>query len=425
MKSCGQRNDPSPFHPPHRDKRVCQPSTRKFANKCVPASAPYNKNPAVNRWSKLADIHLLPMTMRENVSEHYWAAEMTTEVWDNGEFVTGAYEDCPDQDLPYGNTYIPILYSIAFLIGFFGNIFVIVLMVRKQGARRLVDTFIINLAVADLVFVCTLPLWSATVASEQQWYFGDALCKISSFVIMVNRCSSILFLTGMSVDRYLAIVKLMDSRCVRTRKCVFTTCLTVWLISFLMGIPSLVFRKTWTEEDTNTSYCMEEMSPMVSGIKLTLLLFTFVLPMCTILFCYCSILFRLSTHIYPGKRTKNSLKIIFTIVGTFICCWLPFNLLSAIYLFSKMEWTNLTCSSATALKWSLSITACFAFMNSCVNPIIYIFLDRYFRYQVLRTTFTLLPRSLFNGRRPSLGSSCSLPSESFSIFSAKTKSTVI
>ncbi|XP_078497376.1 putative G-protein coupled receptor 25 [Lissotriton helveticus] len=365
--------------------------------------------------------------MEESHSPLYWAGDITTH--DPDEEISG-YEnsimwDCQDEKLPHGYIYLPIFYSISFFIGFLGNIFVIVLMVRKQGPRRLVDTFVINLALADLVFVCTLPLWSATAALDNQWYFGNALCKVSSFVIMVNRCSSILFLTGMSVDRYLAIVKLLDSRCVRTRKCVLTTCIAVWAISFVMGIPSLVYRKVWTSEDTGSAFCMEDMSTEACIIKLVSLLFTFVLPLSTILFCYCSILVRLSTHVYQGKRTKNSLKIIFTIIGAFICSWLPFNLLSVIFLFSKLEWIALSCSTTTSLKWALTITACFAFMNSCVNPIIYIFLDRYFRYQVLQKTFALFPGAAFKGRRPSIGSTFSLPSDSFSIFSNKSKSTGI
>ncbi|KAJ1139235.1 hypothetical protein NDU88_005610 [Pleurodeles waltl] len=361
----------------------------------------------------------------ENQSQVYWADQTTTydPYEDTTDYEDSDIWDCQDEKLPHGNIYLPILYSVSFFVGFLGNIFVIVLMVRKQGTRRLVDTFVINLALADLVFVCTLPLWSVTAALDNQWHFGNALCKMSSFVIMVNRCSSILFLAGMSVDRYLAIVKLLDSRCVRTRKCVLTTCAAVWAVSFLMGIPSLIYRKVWTDKDTGSTYCMEDMKPEASIIKLVSLLFTFVLPLFTILFCYCSILVRLSTHVYQGKRTKNSLKIIFTIIAAFICSWLPFNLLSAIFLFSKLEWTALSCSTTTALKWSLTVTACFAFMNSCVNPIIYIFLDRYFRYQVLKNTFAFFPGAAFKGRRPSLGSSFSLPNDSFSIFSSKSKST--
>ncbi|NWX22233.1 GPR25 protein, partial [Aegotheles bennettii] len=108
--------------------------------------------------------------------------------------------------------FIPILYSFIFLLGLTGNLFVIVLLAKKGGGKRVVDTFVLNLAVADVIFVCTLPLWVAAGARGNRWPLGEGLCKVSSYAIAVNRCSSILFLTALSVERYLVIRKVLDTK---------------------------------------------------------------------------------------------------------------------------------------------------------------------------------------------------------------------
>ncbi|XP_030077546.1 C-X-C chemokine receptor GPR25 [Microcaecilia unicolor] len=321
---------------------------------------------------------------------------------------------CPQKELPYGHVYIPFLYSITFLVGVFGNLFVVVLMLRKQSSRRLVDTFVINLAIADLVFVCTLPFWAGAAAAGNQWLYGATLCIASSYSISVTRYSGTLFLMAMSLDRYLAIVRLHKSQALRTRGCIRTTSAGIWVISLLLGIPTLTSRRLLTDQETNRTVCSDICSEVQSGTKLALLFFTFLLPFAIILFCYWSVSARLRRHCQQGRNRRNSLKIIFTVVGTFLCSWLPFNTLSCIALFYKLEWVALSCRSSQALSWGLTLTACLAFTNSCVNPIIYTFLDRHFRQQILQKPVWLFQKPKAAETTP--GSSITFSSQSSAFF---------
>ncbi|XP_061486606.1 probable G-protein coupled receptor 25 [Rhineura floridana] len=319
--------------------------------------------------------------------------QMVTENWSrNFESSTTDYYDlssvndvCLPQELPFAYIFIPILYFITFLTGFFGNLFVILLMARKKGTKRLVDTFVLNLAVADLVFVCTLPFWALSEALSY-WCFGEGLCKFSSYVISVNRCSSILFLMGMSVERFLVMTKHWDSRTIRTKKNIGMSCGCIWVVSLLLGIPSLVYRKLIPVDDTKSLCQDEEPSTTFSMI---MLVFTFLFPLGVILFCYCSIFAKLQGHVSRSKRRNNALKIIFAIIGAFIFSWLPFNMFKAFFILTRAQDISLSCPALMALIWGLTISASLAFTNSCVNPIIYVFMDQQFRQQALKsfTTF--------------------------------------
>ncbi|KAF1664076.1 putative G-protein coupled receptor 25, partial [Aptenodytes patagonicus] len=136
--------------------------------------------------------------------------------------VTGNWE-VSRWEVFFTSVFIPILYSFIFLLGLVGNIFVIVLMARKSGGKRMVDTFVLNLAVADVIFVCTLPFWVVAGARGNRWPLGEGLCKVSSYAIAVNRCSSILFLTALSVERYLVIRKVLDTKTMGSQKHIHVT----------------------------------------------------------------------------------------------------------------------------------------------------------------------------------------------------------
>ncbi|XP_020367119.1 probable G-protein coupled receptor 25 [Rhincodon typus] len=320
---------------------------------------------------------------------------------------------CPPQNLHFLNIAISILYYLIFIVGSLGNIFVIIVMICKERRRkRLVDTFVINLAFADLIFVFTLPFWAASASSDHQWNFGSAFCKISSYIVAVNRYSSIFFLTCMSIDRYLAIVKLRDFKHIRTQKYAVTISLMIWVSSLLLAIPSAYFRKP---DQLNVTQCREDTdSPFLRIFNLTAVSLTFVLPVIIILFCYCSILVKLRHHYGHStkaiQRRENSLKIVFAIVSAFVLSWLPFNVFKTIALYLQFHNTDLSCW--TVVSRGLAIASCIAFINSCVNPIIYAFLDRNFRQRTGWLTSYVFA-SL--GKRSGSFGSGSTPSESSTV----------
>ncbi|XP_066529168.1 probable G-protein coupled receptor 25 [Hoplias malabaricus] len=291
-----------------------------------------------------------------------------------------------NQLLSMSHIYIPMMYFIIFFAGFSGNLFVLIVIGnRHKKNRRLVDTFVLNLALADLVFVLTLPMWAVSAGQHDHWPFGIGMCKISSYIITVNRFSNIFFLTCMSVDRYLAVVRLMDSNFLRSSRCVHITCVVVWVASLLLGTPSLVYRVVIIKSDDSGS-CTDNLESLFfrAMILLTVCL-TFMLPMLIITLCYGSILMKLRSHsVTAGNsraeaRRRHSLKIVFTIITAFLVSWLPYNVLKSIQVISKMSNAELDQDTHIYLARGLVISSCLAFVNSCANPAIYLFLDKHFR----------------------------------------------
>ncbi|KAG9352916.1 hypothetical protein JZ751_017492 [Albula glossodonta] len=257
-------------------------------------------------------------------------------------------------------------------------------MFNKRKGGRLVDTFVVNLALADLIFVLTLPLWAISASQEHRWIFSDGLCKISSYIISVNRFSNIFFLTCMSVDRYLAVVRMLDSRFLRNTRCIQLSCGGVWILSFALGAPSLVFRRVVNLKECG-KYCLEETeSPIFQGLSLASFFLAFVLPVLVILLCYGSIMAQLRQKAGMANprteaRRRHSLKIVFTIITVFVVSWTPFNVFKTILIGSKLQGINMSSRVESLLSQGLILSSCLAFFNSCANPAIYLFLDHHFR----------------------------------------------
>ncbi|KAM6333134.1 LOW QUALITY PROTEIN: putative G-protein coupled receptor 25 [Alca torda] len=266
----------------------------------------------------------------------------------------------------FTTVFIPVLYSFIFLLGLAGNLFVIALMAKKRRGKRAVDTFVLNLAVADVIFVCTLPFWVVAGARGNRWPLGEGLCKASSYVIAVNRCSSILFLTALSVERYLVIRKVLDTKRTGSRRHVHLTCGLIWAASLLLGTPALLYRRLDGDD------CWDEDG---EDFSLAMVFLTFLLPLGVISFCYCSIYCRLQRHVRLGRGVRRSHRAIVTIVAAFLCSWLPLNACKVLLFFLAKGTLALSQGQEVALRWVVAASTCLAFVNSCVNPLVYALMD--------------------------------------------------
>lgn len=288
-------------------------------------------------------------------------------------------ELCPVRALPYGAAYIPALYLAAFVVGLLGNAAVVWLLVTQRGPRRLVDTFVLHLAAADLGFVLTLPLWAVAAASGGRWPFGAALCKLSSFALAATRCASALLLAGMSVDRYLAVGQRLDARPPRTPCCAQAACVGAWAAALLAGLPALASRGLQPAPGGQGSQCVDAPSDAFQGLSLLLLLLTFALPLSVTIVCYCVVARRLRLLPHLGRARRSSLRIICAIEGFFLGSWLPFGALRTLFHLAHLGALPLPCGLLLALRWGLDVATCLAFANCCANPLIYLMLDRSFR----------------------------------------------
>ncbi len=129
-----------------------------------------------------------------------------------------------------------------------GNLLVVAAVLTTVKLQTVTNTFIVSLAVADLlVGVFVLPFSNANEVLRY-WTFGPIWCSVWLAVDVWLCTASILNLCAISLDRYLAISKPFKYPNLMTPKRGKILVALVWVLSFLICFPPLI---GWNEQRAN------------------------------------------------------------------------------------------------------------------------------------------------------------------------------
>ena len=141
--------------------------------------------------------------------------------------------------LHHGSYFLPVLYSLFFIVGLLGNVLVLWVIIFGVQLRSMSDVCLLNLAFADLLLVCSLPFLAHQ--ARDQWLFGVAMCKVVLGAYHIGFYCGIFFIILMSIDRYLAIVHAVHALKIRTRTFGIIAAAVTWVVGFLASFPDLGF----------------------------------------------------------------------------------------------------------------------------------------------------------------------------------------
>ncbi|XP_029979802.1 type-1A angiotensin II receptor [Sphaeramia orbicularis] len=290
-------------------------------------------------------------------------------------------------------TVVPIVYGCNFVIGIVGNSMVVAVIYCYIKLKTVANIFVLNLAVSDLTFLITLPMWATFTASGYHWPFGEFLCKTSAGLAIFNLYTSIFFLTALSIDRYLAIVHPMRSRRFRTVMYAWITCVLIWVFAFLLSVPIVLTREVHNFSNitmcvilhpSTVNYSLQELLLAISLMKSLL---GFLVPFIIIITCYCLIVRALlrARHIQKSSRSRDDevLRMLAAAVLAFFLCWVPHQIFHFIQLLIQLKVVE-NCGIEDIVDTAMPFTICIAYFNSCVNPIVYGYVGKNFRKNLLR-----------------------------------------
>nr|O42179.1 RecName: Full=Somatostatin-like receptor F_48D10.1 [Takifugu rubripes]AAB86684.1 unknown [Takifugu rubripes] len=133
-----------------------------------------------------------------------------------------------------------VIYITVFVVGLTGNTLAIYVVLRYAGMKTVTNIYILNLAVADELYIVGLP-FLATQNVLSYWPFGSFLCRVVMTADSMNQFTSIFCLTVMSIDRYLAVVHPIRSTKWRHPRVAKVVSAAVWAVSFVVVLPVVIF----------------------------------------------------------------------------------------------------------------------------------------------------------------------------------------
>ncbi|TRY82248.1 hypothetical protein DNTS_009362 [Danionella cerebrum] len=258
-----------------------------------------------------------------------------------------------------------VLNSLMFVIGVVLNSLALFVFCQHTRSRSSPVIYTINLAVADLLVALSLPARIALYHSE-----GDCVAcfYLHTFSYFVNMYCSILFLTSICVDRYMAVVRSKLNRW-RSRTIAKIVSMSVWLfavvVTYSLQISAL--------EINGASCCHDD-------VQFALTVLEFVLPLLIIVMFTIRVACALAdTRRLPqswGRRAR-AVRLLVSVLLVFTVCFTPYHVREAMVYFQLG-------GSREQMVVAYHVTITLSSLNSCLDPVVYCFIPDSYRSTLRR-----------------------------------------
>ncbi|CAL1582141.1 unnamed protein product [Knipowitschia caucasica] len=357
------------------------------------------------------------------------------------------------------HTLMILLYSVIFFLSVFGNLLIIVVLTVNKRMRTVTNTFLLSLAVSDLMMAVVCIPFTLIPSILKDFIFGAAMCKIVAYLMGISVSISTFSLVAIAIERYSAICNPLKSRVWQTRSHAYKVIATTWALAFVIMIPYPVVSHL-QRLDNSTAHLCRHKWPLATAEQtwyILLLLVLFAIPGVVMIVAYGLI----SRELYRGiqfemghkkapSEVKNGLtsavstgsddgdgcyvsqrpvsvemssinqnksikserprsntseakleakkrviRMLVVIVVMFFICWMP--------LYCVNTWRAFDNASALqALSGApIRFIHLLSYTSACINPIIYCFMNTRFR-KALLLTFSCCASPCRHRRRQSI-----------------------
>lgn len=301
-----------------------------------------------------------------------------------------------------------VVHGITFVLGILGNGLVI-WVAGFRMARTVTTLCYLNLALADLSFVATLPFLMVSMAMKEQWPFGWFLCKLIHIIVDINLFGSVFLIAFIALDRCICVLHPVWAQNHRTVSLATKLIIGPWILAVVLTSQIFLFMTTITDRTGNT-YCTFNFGPWVNTIeeliKMTITVLTargiirfmigFIMPMSIIAICYGLIAAKIRKK--DMINSSRPLRVLAAVVASFFICWFPFqlNALLGTVWFREVAFEG----KYKVINILIHPTSSLAFFNSCLNPMLYVFVGRDFRERLIHSLPASLERALTEDSGP-------------------------
>lgn len=256
------------------------------------------------------------------------------------------------------------LYAAIFLVGVPGNAMV-AWVAGKEARRRVGATWLLHLAVADLLCCLSLPILAVPIAHGGHWPYGEVGCRVLPSIILLTMYASVLLLAALSADLcFLALRPAWWSKV--QRACgVQVACGAAWTLALLLTMPSAIYRRLHQEHFPARLQCVVDYggsSSTENAVTAVRFLFGFLGPLVVVASCHGALLCWAARHCWPLGMA--------IVVGFFVC-WTPYHLLGLVLTVAAPNSALL----ARALRAEPLVVG-LALAHSCLNPMLFLYFGR-------------------------------------------------
>ncbi|XP_045924823.1 hydroxycarboxylic acid receptor 2-like [Micropterus dolomieu] len=302
---------------------------------------------------------------------------------------------CPPVGIQLEGVILPPVLTIDVILGLLGNIVALWIFCFKLKAWNPNNLFLFNLVIADFLALVSLPL-RIDALLRGHWVFGDGMCRINLFLMFSNRSASIALMTVVAIYRYFKVVHPHHRFNRMTSKQAVFVSLVVWLLVISPRVPMLAYNHIkFSGNNTQcfffTSYKEASRAIIILvSMHQILTVLEFIIPMAMLLFCSIRISsFLKQRTMGKADKVRKAMQVCVVIVVVFMVCFLP-TTVTTIGVWVIRSYRPWDCSSFYTFTQLTIVSLGLNFLNSAMDPIVYVFSSSMFRKALCNS----LPRAL-------------------------------
>lgn len=276
--------------------------------------------------------------------------------------------------------YVPI--CLVLVLGFFFNIFSMWIFKYRTPEWKSGTVLQFHLAISNLV-VCPLAPFLAAYFALGEWIFGSLMCHLQIILLTSHLFGSILFLTLISIHRYISVVCHSQEFRMKQKEFVKKLCLGVWMVVLIEGVVCSVLMVPKAEGHPTLCLSIHQDSntEIYFAANFILVLPGFLIPFTVSLVCYSRLVKSMSNinlcH-QKGKDIKSkSCRMVVVCLLIFGLCFTPMTVMQTVLLVVKKFYPK-QCRLLLQVETSYYVSCILSSANCCLDPLIYCFASQNF-----------------------------------------------
>uniref|UniRef100_A0A8C8RL54 Putative P2Y purinoceptor 10 n=1 Tax=Pelusios castaneus TaxID=367368 RepID=A0A8C8RL54_9SAUR len=296
--------------------------------------------------------------------------------------------NCTDPKMEFQYPLYSTIYTLIFIPGLLANSAALWVLCRFINKNNKAVIFMINLAVADLAHVLSLPL-RMYYYINRIWPFGSFLCQLCFYLKYLNMYASICFLTCISIQRYYFLLHPFKAKDWKCRYDV-TISAVIWVFVGAACLPLPILRRPTLSNNTSACFSDLGVTQMTMGTSITLVtiaeLSGFVAPLIIIACCTWKMrqsLQESQVHLQQRREKEKALRMILMCAVVFFVCFTPYHINFPLFMMVIQDVIT-NCSIRRSTLHFHTVSLSLASLNCCLDPILYYFMTSEFQDKLLQ-----------------------------------------
>ncbi|XP_043557938.1 G-protein coupled receptor 55-like isoform X1 [Chiloscyllium plagiosum] len=270
-------------------------------------------------------------------------------------------------DLQFVKTFQYVVYIPTFILGLIINLVALWILCIKS--KKLIEStiYMINLIFSDIFLLFSLPFKIHADQMNGVWELGPIFCKFVESLYFVNTYGTILLITLISLDRYIAIKHPFLAQALRSPKKAIIVCTVMWICIWSASIPNYI----QPDRNQKKEICFVNFDEFWErGIIPVSMEVIFLTSAVTVSFCSIQIIrtLRRVDEERDDMNMRTSLNIVSSNLVTFLFCFTPYHIAMLLYLLARKCYIS---EYLAPLRVFLKITQCLVTINCCLDGMYY------------------------------------------------------